>query len=109
MPGVGACNVTPASCESRQLVEIQPGVVSLVGLQQFAPGDFPARVRRLAAQNGAERRLHTRSSLVVKLSAGDALDESLVLFGVGVLDRAASLSQRQRLRRVIFQPVPRFL
>ena len=63
-------------------------VPDLLRLHHLVPGDFLAGVGGHAAEDAGERRLRALLGLVDGVAARDALDERLLLVGVGVLEGA---------------------
>src|SRR5579864_2576044 len=62
-----------------QLVKVNPRIPVLIGPQKFVPCDFAALICGFAAQHRGQRRIDAGGRLVVELTAGDTVDERLLL------------------------------
>src|SRR5208337_2060499 len=84
--------MSPPATHPRELLELaqvdslQLRIVRLIGGQQLVPGHFPSAVGGLTPQDGAERCFGPHSRLIVKFAAGNAFNESLLLFRVGLFE-----------------------
>src|SRR5207245_11009747 len=77
------------SFASRKLVEINLRVPLLIRLEQLVPRHFLSAVGGRPSEPAGQRGLHAFGSLVMEISAGDALDEGFLLFGIGLREVVA--------------------
>src|SRR5690348_10986957 len=87
--------LTPLLCS--QFIQVNSGVPMFVGGEQAFPGDFFAPVGGGPSQHGGEGRLGAQRRLVVKLVAGNALDERFLLLRVRLRQIVAEGARRREL------------
>src|SRR2546430_3909961 len=76
-----------------QFVQVDLGIEHFGGLHQLIPTDLMSRVSGVARHHARKRGLGAFGSLIMEFAAGDAFDEGLFLFGIGLLQIGSEFSR----------------
>src|SRR5438552_14500109 len=79
-----------------QLVKINFRVPNFGGLQQVIPSNFMPRISGCSCQHTSERRFNALGRLIMKVSAGNAIDERFFLGGVCKFEIVAELARDRK-------------